>query len=88
MTIKAGRETSEHARASRAEGAAIAILSAGLVLAVLGTLQGPIVPAVGVLLVAIGAGLLASVNRSYLIGRSDVKAAHGRRPADTAPKRI
>jgi hypothetical protein len=88
MTIKAGRETSEHARASRAEGAAFTVVAAGLVLAVLGALQGPIVASVGVLLVAIGAGLLASVNRSYLVGRSDVKAAHGRRPADTAPKRI
>jgi hypothetical protein len=84
---KPGKESTEHARASRAEGAAFALLVAGLVLAVLGALSsGWISAAVGVLLAAAGASLLASVNHSYAQSRGGVKAAAERPRVVSAPR--
>lgn len=73
--ITPGRETSEHSRATRAEVGALVFMACGLVLALLGAFTQWPVAAVGVLLAAIGATLLASVNRAYMDSRGGIKAA-------------
>lgn len=84
--MKAGRESSEHARATRAEGAAFTLLAAGVVCALLGAFQREwVTAAVGVLFVALGSTLLASVVRSYADARGCVKAAAERPRVVRAP---
>lgn len=73
--MSAGRQSSEHSRALRAEGAAFTLLACGLVLAVLGALHGEwIGAAIGLLLDTCGTLLLASVVKSYCETRGTAKA--------------
>jgi len=88
MAIKDGIDSTEHARALRAEKVAGAVLVAGLLFCIAGAFTTIIIAGEGVALVAFGVLLFASVNRHYSASRGEVKAAAVRRPADTAPKAI
>lgn len=82
LPIKSGRETTEHARASRAELLGVVIAGIGVAL----VLKGHDVAGLG--LAAIGVFLVGWIASSYARARGDVKSAAVRPPHRTAPASI
>jgi hypothetical protein len=78
--IKEGHETTEHARAVRAEVLGAALVALGAILACLGSWPG-------VAVAGIGAVLVGWVHSAYARSRGEVKAAGVRKPVDVAPRR-